>query len=129
MGISIAKNGEVTGFVWHSILVRNHSDKDIDGDWEFNHFVAKDDGFWSDDDTTFGPVGTISGGETWPQNGTAKTACSEVYFPGGNKKVGKYQITAYTRISLYHKGKEVTKPSGGQRKNQRDIKSKWFDVR
>ena len=109
-------------FVWHDIVVRNNSDKDIDGDWEFNHHVIKENRTWLDDDTTFGPV-SLSGGETW-----SKSGCSEVYFPGGRKKEGRYQITAYTRVSLYHKGKEVTKPSSGQRQNQRDIKSVWFEV-
>lgn len=112
-------------FVQHSIVVRNNSDEDIKGDWEFNHHVFKEHSPWLGNATDDDPIRNISAGGTW-----SKSGCTEVYFPSGNKKAGKYQITAYTRVTLFYKGtKEVTKPSGGQRKNQRDIKSEWFNVK
>ena len=67
----------ISTFVWHSIVVRNNSDEEIDGDWEFNHHVTKQDNTWFGDDTSFAIDDIdLSPGESW-----SKRTSSEVYFP------------------------------------------------
>lgn len=108
-------------FVWHYILVRNLSDEEIDGDWEFNHHVMKEDFTWADDDTTFG-IEAIDLEEDNPGTTWAKSGCSEVYLPDNNNDLGRYQITAYTEVTLRHGNDELTRNAT----KKRSIKSVWF---
>ena len=114
----------ISTFVWHSIVVRNNSDEEIDGDWEFNHHVFKRDGGWTDDDTSF----AIEDIDLSPSESWSKRTSSEVYFPRNRRgKVieGEYRITAYTEVTLRAGIDDITEG----RTSKREISSVWFDVR